>query len=253
MIGDTVNDMHGNEFWMSVGRLAEKARVDRKTATKALAALLKDGFLELLEERPGGTNRYRFQFPEMAVAWDSRRTVETRADGRKQATPKVGRETSPSEPPRWGVSTHQVGTDASPGGASRPTNSREQQPTQDPLVMSPSIEQDFEDWWKLYPKKIEKASALKAYRARRVAKAPSEALIAAVRNYATAVEHTERQYVKHAATFLNNSWSEWVDGPPKDWSSGKVSAQPLLSHPLPKHADQLGPIADLDPRTRPDG
>lgn len=83
MVGDTVNDAYGNEFWMSVGALAVKARVSRGIAGTAISTLCRDGFLTLLEERPGGTNRYRFEFPDVMVVFDSRAKARFGGDGRK--------------------------------------------------------------------------------------------------------------------------------------------------------------------------
>jgi DNA-binding PadR family transcriptional regulator len=61
-IADVVNDTHGWEFWMSTEKLSQKARVSRSTVTQALADMVENGFLELLEA--GGNrrrpSRYRF-------------------------------------------------------------------------------------------------------------------------------------------------------------------------------------------------
>lgn len=63
-IGDVVNDIHENEFWMSTESLAKKARVSRSTVTDTLRWLVDNEFLELLSA--GGASRkpsrYRFLF-----------------------------------------------------------------------------------------------------------------------------------------------------------------------------------------------
>lgn len=63
-IGDVVNDIHENEFWMSTDSLAKKARVSRSTVTETLRWLVDHDFLELLQA--GGVSRrpsrYRFLF-----------------------------------------------------------------------------------------------------------------------------------------------------------------------------------------------
>lgn len=79
-VADSVNDQHGNELWMAVGTLADKARVTRGTAIKAVGALVADGYLTALEPavddegRPTGRpGRYRFEFPDDApVEYESR-------------------------------------------------------------------------------------------------------------------------------------------------------------------------------------
>ncbi len=61
-IADVVNDAHGNEFWMSIGSLAGKARVSRSSAWAALQTMTEDGFLVMLEsgEAKRKPSRYRF-------------------------------------------------------------------------------------------------------------------------------------------------------------------------------------------------
>ena len=63
-IADVVNDVNGNEFWMSTANLAEKAKVSRSTVTATLRDLVAEGLLEVLEA--GGQQRrptrYRFLF-----------------------------------------------------------------------------------------------------------------------------------------------------------------------------------------------
>lgn len=73
-IADSVNDQNEHELWMRQSVLAEKCRTQRPTVNKALATLLADGYLELVEEFTGGANRYRFLMPSKApVVFDSRR------------------------------------------------------------------------------------------------------------------------------------------------------------------------------------
>jgi hypothetical protein len=127
MVGDTVNDAYGNEFWMSVGALAVKARVSRGVAGLALSTLCDDGFLTLVEERPGGTNRYRFEFPDVAVIFDSRAKNRFAGDGRK-----VRGDRAPSESDvrgdrsgRCAVTGQGVRGDRAGGARSPRTNSRE--------------------------------------------------------------------------------------------------------------------------------
>jgi biotin operon repressor len=73
-VADSVNDQHGNDLWLTQPRIADKARVSRDAVNKAMKRLVADGFLELLEDnqRRGRANRYRFVFPEVEVAYESR-------------------------------------------------------------------------------------------------------------------------------------------------------------------------------------
>lgn len=68
-IADVVNDQNGNEFWMLVPNLAEKARAGKSQTSAALADMVRRGLLEVLE-RGGGRGhptRYRFLMPELST------------------------------------------------------------------------------------------------------------------------------------------------------------------------------------------
>lgn len=66
---------------------------------------------------------------------------------------------------------------------------------------------DFEELWKAYPRKADKASAYKKYRARINDGFPHEQLLYAVSEYAAQCkrDHTEEKYIKHAKTFLGDA------------------------------------------------
>ena len=96
---DSANDQNDNELWMSVTRLATKARVYRTTASTAVTTLLDDGFLEVLvdhrHDKAGKPSRYRFLFPDVPVVYESR----TPPGVSSQTTGGVARDdTNPREP-----------------------------------------------------------------------------------------------------------------------------------------------------------
>jgi hypothetical protein len=78
------------------------------------------------------------------------------------------------------------------------------------------FETDFDEMWKDYPRKVDKAKALKAYTARRRAGAPTGDLLRAATNYAETVTGNDPQFVKHCATFFgpDEPWREYVNPPP---------------------------------------
>jgi len=59
-VADVVNDANDNEFYGSVKRLAAKVALSRETVGLAMKHLVDVGVLEHLEDRPGGTTRYRW-------------------------------------------------------------------------------------------------------------------------------------------------------------------------------------------------
>lgn len=73
---DSANDQNGNELWMSVSTLGEKARVARTTASEVVTRMLADGFLEVLvdhrHDNAGFPSRYRFLFPDVPVVFETR-------------------------------------------------------------------------------------------------------------------------------------------------------------------------------------
>jgi len=73
-IADSVNDQFGNEFWMTVEKLASKSRTTRGTASRAVAEIEDDGFISLVGQRSQGwhSSRYRFLFPDTDVVYESR-------------------------------------------------------------------------------------------------------------------------------------------------------------------------------------
>lgn len=76
-IADSVNDQHDNEFWMTQGTLAAKARCTDRWVRSALDRFIRDGWLEELEGRAparGGraVRRFRFLFPDRPVVYETR-------------------------------------------------------------------------------------------------------------------------------------------------------------------------------------
>lgn len=73
-LGDSANDMHDYELWARQVWIADKARVSRSAVNGALATMVKDGFLKLLEDnsKSGKPNRYRLLMPPMGAVWNPR-------------------------------------------------------------------------------------------------------------------------------------------------------------------------------------
>ncbi len=91
-IGDSANDQHDQEFWMSLTHLAQKARCSRRAAYGAIRELLEMGCLDELESPLGGDGkptgkpgRYRFLFPDMPVVFENRK----RSGGRQPLQPPL--------------------------------------------------------------------------------------------------------------------------------------------------------------------
>lgn len=105
---------------------------------------------------------------------------------------------------------------------------------------------EFEAFWRVYPRHVEKARAFRAWRARLREGWPADDLIRAAVNYAAScrARGTEERFIKHASTFLG------PDKPFKDWLGAVVAepvgdsrvpaAWPVLADYLRKHAEPEG-------------
>ena len=74
----------------------------------------------------------------------------------------------------------------------------------------PNLDDDFADWWELYPRKVGKGQAQKAYRTARK-KATGPALAAAIVTQGPLLMARGSQYCPHPATWLNGE--RWRDEP----------------------------------------
>lgn len=76
---------------------------------------------------------------------------------------------------------------------------------------------DFEEFWLIYPRKVDKAQAYKKYKARLEDGFSHEQLCEAAKNYAAQCkrDRTEDKYIKHGKTFLGES-TPFLDYLPKE-------------------------------------
>jgi hypothetical protein len=71
---------------------------------------------------------------------------------------------------------------------------------------------DFEDWWKVYPHKVGKDAAAKAYH-KALTRTDSQTLLAKAQAFAAEQSGKDPQYIAHPATWLNQG--RWMDEPAK--------------------------------------
>ena len=79
-----------------------------------------------------------------------------------------------------------------------------------PEPARPNLDADFAAWWSLYPRKVGKGAAQKAYRSARK-KATAQALTAAIDAQGPLLMARGSQYCPHPATWLNGE--RWRDNP----------------------------------------
>jgi len=85
--------------------------------------------------------------------------------------------------------------------------------------------EDFEHFWAIYPRQLEKKTAYKFWQARLKEKVESQILLKAAQNYAAHCRDTrvESRFIKHPKTFLgpNKPYEDFITGPPEDASGIK--------------------------------
>lgn len=128
--------------------------------------------------------------------------------------PLAGGEEGVSPPPDAALAASE---DESPGHRSTGARASPRRP-RSPRGDEP-YSPDFEAFWEVYPRRVDKGAAWRAWRARmREGHTPDE-MLSAARHYAEAVEElgVEVQYRKHPATFLGpgRPFVEWVSGVPE--------------------------------------
>lgn len=74
-------------------------------------------------------------------------------------------------------------------------------------IYSDSLENDFDEFWKVYPKKVDKGAALRAFR-RAIKNTEVSQVIDGAKRYAEDPNLPEKQYIKNPSTWLNaEAWS----------------------------------------------
>lgn len=68
---------------------------------------------------------------------------------------------------------------------------------------------EFEQFWLIYPRKVDKKKAFKSFKTA-IKNHSLETILSGTQEYAKQSEKTDKQYIKHPATFLNND--SFVDG-----------------------------------------
>jgi hypothetical protein len=95
-------------------------------------------------------------------------------------------------------------------------NVKKEYPAQPNLA---SYSDEYESFWRAYPRKIGKSQAYKAYRARVKEGAAHSDILKAAANYAASVAGKDPAYIKHPSTFLNPDWRDWLTTTAPDYEA----------------------------------
>lgn len=188
-------DKTDGECYPAQRTIAAEAGISRAAVPAQIAKLTELGELEVIDPgTPRRSARYRLTFVS---------AQEVSADADLSAQPEV------SAAPTPGVSR----TITEP--------SSNQQDARRSFVHVSDLERelasDFDAWWLGYPRKVDKARARARYNQQRRNGATAFDLTRARDAYAGQItqHRTEERFVKHAATFLNESWRDYLEQPPE--------------------------------------
>lgn len=206
-LADSAND--DGVCWPSVETLARKAGCGVSSARRACQELEADGFLVREERDANGrqrSNLYRLSLSAIEGAQIERapKLSGTGRPDRAGGGAQIERQ-NPNRETKEGTPTTETSPPADGGLFPAPL---------EPAAPKPEelLAEEFEAWWKAYPRKVGKGAAQKAYKSARKDACPEE-LANGLRRASIAWEaaRTAPQYVPHASTWLNGQ--RWLDDP----------------------------------------
>lgn len=201
-IADSVNDQHGNQFWMSLGKLAAKCRLARPTVSACVQQMITDGWLVEVSRSSGSTVCYRFMFIPSDVVYESR-WVSSEMTG--------------------GVSEDDRGVSSTVTGGVTLANPNPIEPKIEPNTNT--AHESFIEFWNLYPRKLTRNKARIAY-LKALKSADAETILNGLKWWiAGEWRGKEERYIPHAPTWLNQArWEDATTMPSKP--SQKPSERP---------------------------
>lgn len=209
--------------WPSRASLARKVAVSGQTIRRAMRELEDLGEIVCIHRGTGHqTSRYRITVGPDTTDTDldepPASTPETTSlpdcEGGSQVEP-LGDHQRPEGDEGVGTSeSHQVVRGRTPRcSVDVPQNSQEQSQNSQTPSSAPSArdsDDGFDRWWSHFPRKVDKGHARKAYRSA-LKRTTVDELLAGVQRFAETARSLDRQFVPHAATWLNGD--RWADEP----------------------------------------
>lgn len=156
---------------MSINSLADRNQVGREQIRTAIGELEEFGYLTREQSREGG------KFSET-----------------------IWRTSDPIEKPSSDNPT-------SVNPTTKNTNTKNNNSKNNERIYSDSINEDFDKFWELYPKKVDKGAALRAFK-KALKNEELSLLLIGAKNYATDPNLPDKGYIKNPATWLNaEAWN----------------------------------------------
>jgi hypothetical protein len=114
--------------------------------------------------------------------------------------------------------------------APTPATNSEQNPSTD-------VDDEFDDFWSIYPRKEGKGAARKAW-GKAVKSLPASELLPIVRSYSVRVHGTERRFIPFPATWLNQErWADEVSDQQAEANGDEGWFQPFTMPPAPPEVE----------------
>lgn len=229
---------HAEGFRVSSTFLGKVTGCGRDKLRRILAELEKAGYLVREQTREGG----RFGGDEFSMS-DEKAQVAPVTEN--PAPENQGLETSPHKnTTSENTKDQEHQEDSCPAGAGRERPSSR--------TVNAIIDAEFADWWEIYPRKVAKGQAERAYRTARKNGASQADLLEglAAANRAWTLAKTENAYKPYPATWLNGK--RWLDDPAAAVASPARRSQsgPGVVHTAEERAQQQASF-DAMPQATP--
>lgn len=186
-LADHAND--DGHCWPGMKRIADKCAMSARQVSSHVANLEKAGLVSL-NRRIKDNNQYSTYDYQLNFASGSLLPAE--ADFQRKPT----------------SGTQQKPTSGGPAEADFRTEPSVKNRKKEPSVSSSSDDDGFKDWWKLYPRKVGKGQAYKAFKAAKK-KTSLETLMEKVAEYKQIMDGEPEEYIVHPSTWLNGE--RWED------------------------------------------
>lgn len=198
----------GRPGWdISWSQLAELTGQSRRTVAYAVEALIERGWLTKVSQKDPKTGAQRPSLYGICRApFTSWHTPEP-------GTPLHHPVQSDTPPPLQPVAPTRRESIQDKDTPSSPHGGEEEHLITVPVIDRPEAD-PFDDWWGLYPRKVGKKSAAKAYKAAVKGGATPAQLLAGLRQQLPGMLKQEQKYRPHPTTWLNaGRWDDEVDTP----------------------------------------
>ena len=233
--------------------LAEDAEVDKRTVSRAIAALKERGIIQIIRFRKDDgklSRNYYVWTAEQSDAYKpdwmtSRDSESQKPEERMTAEQQAAAAAAQVHPVTWAKQhAAEIPTPeqevATADGDQLPIETEDPTPTPTPTSKANKKPAEkpadgFDDWWKQYPKKVKKLDAEKAYRAAlKRGVTPKELLDGLQRQKAAwKAKGTEPQYIPYPATWLRaGSWEDELDTPAPSTDSPAPAINPNTGKPV---------------------